>query len=124
MKELNIEVKTGPSGVKIFRLIGPLTLGSVFEFQELARADANSAVVIDLSGVPYMDSAGLGAVLGIMASCQRTHRGFGITGATDRIQTLFNVAGVAGLIPAFDSVELAERQLSSAASSLASQNQK
>ena len=116
MKELKIETVTGASGVKIFRLIGPLTLASVFEFQDLARADANSAVVIDLSGVPYMDSAGLGAILGIMASCQRKHRGFGITGAIDRIQTLFAVAGVAGLIPAFDSVELAERQLSSAAS--------
>src|SRR5437868_5209562 len=116
MKELKIETEAGASGVRIFRLAGPLTLGSIFEFQDLARSDANSAVVIELSGVPYMDSAGLGAVLGIMASCQRTHRGFGIVGATDRIQTLFAVAGVSGLIPAFASVELAERQLSSTAS--------
>jgi anti-sigma B factor antagonist len=116
MKELKIETEAGASGVRIFRLAGPLTLISIFEFQDLARSDANSAVVIGLSGVPYMDSAGLGAMLGIMASCQRTHRGFGITGATDRIQTLFAVAGVAGLIPAFDSVELAERQLSNASS--------
>ena len=116
MKELTIETVTGASGVKIFRLIGPLTLNSVFEFQDLARVDANSAVLIDLSGVPYMDSAGLGAMLGIMASCQRKNRGFGITGAADRIQTLFTVAGVTGMIPVFDSVELAERQLSSAAS--------
>jgi anti-sigma B factor antagonist len=116
MKELNIESVTGASGVKIFRLIGPLTLSSVFEFQDLARVDANSPVLMDLSGVPYMDSAGLGAMLGIMASCQRKNRGFGITGATERIQTLFTVAGVNGLIPAFDSVEIGERQLSSTAS--------
>jgi len=116
VKELKIESEIGASGVKIFRLIGPLTLASVFEFQDLARADHDAATVIDLSGVPYMDSAGLGAILGIMASCQRTHRGFGITGATERIQTLFTVAGVGGLIPSFDSVEVAERQLSNAAS--------
>ena len=116
MKDLTIESETGASGVKIFRLIGPLTLGSVFEFQDLARTDQNAAVLVDLAGVPYMDSAGLGAILGIMASCQRKSRGFGITGATERIQTLFTVAGVAGMIPAFDSVEIAERQLSSAAS--------
>ena len=116
MKELTIESVTGTSGVKIFRLVGPLTLSSVFEFQALAREDHNAAVVVDLSGVPYMDSAGLGAILGIMASCQRKNRGFGITGATERIQTLFTVAGVTGLIPIFDSVELAERQLSSATS--------
>jgi len=116
VKELKIESEIGASGVKIFRLIGPLTLASVFEFQDQARADHDAATVIDLSGVPYMDSAGLGAILGIMASCQRTHRGFGITGATERIQTLFTVAGVGGLIPSFDSVEVAERQLSNAAS--------
>ena len=116
MKELKIETETGTAGIRIFRLIGPLTLGSVFEFQDLARADHDAATVIDLSGVPYMDSAGLGAILGIMASCQRKNRGFGITGATERIQTLFSVPGVAGLIPSFDSVELAERQLSAAAS--------
>jgi anti-anti-sigma factor len=98
VKELKIESEIGASGVKIFRLIGPLTLASVFEFQDLARADHDAATVIDLLGVPYMDSAGLGAILGIMASCQRTHRGFGITGATERIQTLFTVAGVSGLI--------------------------
>jgi anti-sigma B factor antagonist len=116
MSELKIESETGASGVKVFRLTGPLTLSSVFEFQGLARVDHDAAVVVDLSGVPYMDSAGLGALLGIMASCQRKSRGFGITGATERIQTLFTVAGVTGLIPSFDSVELAERQLSSAAS--------
>ena len=116
MKELKIESETGTSGVRIFRLIGPLTLASVFEFQDLARSDHEAAVVVDLSGVPYMDSAGLGAILGIMASCQRKSRGFGITGATERIQTLFTVAGVGGLIPSFDSVEVAERRLSHAAS--------
>jgi hypothetical protein len=62
-----------------------------------------------------MDCAGLGAI-GIVASCQRKSRGFGITRLTERIQTLFTVAGVAGLLPTFDSVELAERQLSNAAS--------
>ena len=116
MKDLTIESETGASGVKIFRLIGPLTLASVFEFQDLARAENSAAVLVDLSAVPYMDSAGLGAILGVMASCQRKSRGFGITGAAERIQTLFSVAGVSGLIPSFDSVELAERQLSRAAS--------
>jgi anti-sigma B factor antagonist len=116
MKELKIESEAGAGGVRILRLTGPLTLGTVFEFQDLARATDDSAVVIDLSGVPYMDSAGLGAVLGILASCQRKARGFAVTGAAERIQTLFAVSGVNGLIPTFGSVELAQRQLSSAAS--------
>ena len=115
MNELKIEIENAASGVRIFRLAGPLILNTLFEFQDLARADSGSAIVIDLSGVPYMDSAGLGAVLGILASCQRKGRGFGVAGATDRIMTLFRVAHVDGLIPTFDSVEIAERQLSKAA---------
>jgi anti-sigma B factor antagonist len=116
MDPLKIEVENAASGVRVFRLTGPLVLNNLFEFQDLARAEGDSAIVVELSGVPYMDSAGLGALLGILASCQRKHRGFGITGATDRIKTLFAVAGVDGLIPSFGSVEIAERDLSKAAS--------
>jgi anti-anti-sigma factor len=117
MDVLKIQIENAAHGVRTFQLTGPLTLSTLFEFQDLARADSDSAIVIDLSGVPYMDSAGLGAILGVMASCQRKGRGFGITGATDRIKTLFSVTRVIGLIPTFDSVEIAERQLSKAASS-------
>jgi anti-anti-sigma factor len=116
MKELQIEVDNAASGIRIVRLAGPLTLDTLFEFQDVTRANADSAIVIELSGVSYMDSAGLGAVLGILASCQRKGRGFGIAGATDRIKTLFDVAGVNGLLPSFDSVEVAERHVLNGAS--------
>lgn len=116
MIQLKIQTEKTAGGIRAFQLSGPLVLSTLFEFQDLARADSDSAVVVDLSGVPYMDSAGLGAILGIMASCQRKGRGFGITGATDRIQTLFRVTHVDGLIPTFDSLDAAERQLASAAS--------
>ena len=116
MNELKIQIENATPGVRIFQLTGPLILNTLFEFQDLARADTESAIVIELSGVPYMDSAGLGAILGVLASCQRKGRGFGIVGASDRIETLFRVTHVDGLIPTFDSVETAKRQLSKAAS--------
>jgi anti-sigma B factor antagonist len=116
MNELKIEVDDAAVGLRVFRLTGPLVLNTLFEFQNLVRANADSAIVIELSGVPYMDSAGLGVILGALASCQRKGRGFGITGVPDRIKTLFAVTHVDGLIPAFDSVETAGRQLSKGAS--------
>jgi anti-anti-sigma factor len=117
MSELIIQTESLADGVRAFRLTGPLVLNTLFEFQDLARADAGSATVVDLSGVPYMDSAGLGVLLGILASCQRKGRGFGIAGVTDRIKTLFMVTRVDGLIPTFDSVETARQQISKTASS-------
>jgi anti-sigma B factor antagonist len=92
-----------------------LTLNSLFEFQDLRRKQAAPAIILDMSGVPYMDSAGLGAVLGVLASCQRHNRGFGVTGVTDRIKTLFTVGRVDGLIPTFESVAVAESRVAKSA---------
>jgi len=115
MDELKIEVSKSPSGVQIFRLKGPLTLSTIFEFQDVARSETQSPIIIDLSDVPYMDSAGLGSLLGVYASCQRSGRGFAVTGSQERIRTLFKVTHVEGLVPTFESIEKAEQELSKTA---------
>lgn len=49
----------------ICRPTGELDAFSVAEFREhLAGLAGRAAVIIDLSGVPFMDSAGLGALIG------------------------------------------------------------
>ena len=111
MYELVIEIEKIPSGVTVIRLRGPVTMKDIFEFQESARSQAGGPILIDLEQVPYIDSAGLGALLGVMASCERDGRRFGITGACDRVRTLFQVTRVDTLIPSFDSVATAEAQL-------------
>lgn len=115
MDELKIDVSTSASGVRILRLNGPLTLSTLFDFQKLARENTQAPIVLDLTEVPYMDSAGLGAVLGLLASCQRGGRGFGIVGAAERLQTLFRVTHVDGMIPTFPSVAQAEQRLAKSA---------
>ena len=62
-----------------------------------------------------MDSVGLGSILGVFASCQRTNRGFAIAGACARVRTLFEVAKADRIVPVFDTVEAAEAQLSAKA---------
>jgi len=115
MDELKIDVSASASGVRVLRLHGPLTLSTLFDFQKLARENTVAPIVLDLTDVPYMDSAGLGALLGLLASCQRGGRGFGIVGAAERLQTLFRVTHVDGMIPTFPSVEQAEQRLSKSA---------
>ena len=116
MEDLKMETEKRASGVSVIRLTGALTLNSLFDFQDRMRKEAGPAIILDLAGVPYMDSAGLGGVLGVLASCQRHNRGFGVTGVTDRIKTLFTVGRVDGLIPTFDSIEAAESKISKSAS--------
>jgi len=93
--------------VQLIKLSGPLTLRTLFEFQEAARHHAGP-LVVDAAGVPYMDSAGLGALIGIFASCQRTGQKFGISSVPERVQVLFEMTGVAGMLPCFATVEDAE----------------
>src|SRR5580658_4490474 len=95
-----------PKGARLIKLSGPVTLRTLFEFQE-----AGKPVIVDIAQVPYMDSAGLGAVISIFASCQRTSRGFAIIGVTERIRTLFQVTHCDGMLPCFDSLEAAEESV-------------
>ena len=106
--ELKIEVLDSPKGARILKLNGPLVLRSLFEFQEIARQETTKPVIVDIAGTPYMDSAGLGAVISIFASCQRTNRGFAIIGVSQRIRTLFEVTHCDGLLPSFESLEAAD----------------
>jgi anti-sigma B factor antagonist len=111
MDGLEIQQTESSTGAVILTLKGSLTVKSLFEFQDLVRKDRRNNVIVDLGDVPYMDSAGLGAILGAFTSCERGHRGFALARVAPRVQTLFEVAGVSGLVPQFESVEAAERQL-------------
>jgi anti-sigma B factor antagonist len=111
----HIEAADSASGAKIFKLFGPLTIQTLFDFQQMVREETSKPIIIDLSQVAYMDSAGLGCVVSAYTSCQRNERSFGITGLTERIKTLFAVTHVDGLLPCFNSLESAEKAVKNSA---------
>lgn len=112
MDELKIESISGSrEGVRIIRLTGPFVLQGVFEFQSVTRAGNDPVTIVDLTAVPFMDSAALGAVMGLHVSCQRQQRKYGLVGASGRLKTLFEVAGVAGILSTFRTIEEAEEKL-------------
>lgn len=106
-EELQIEIINRPSGMQLIKLSGPLTLRTLFEFQDAARHHTGP-LVIDTAGIPYMDSAGLGALIGIFASCQRTGQKFAISSVPERVWVLFEMTGVQGMLPCFPSIDEAE----------------
>jgi anti-anti-sigma factor len=115
MDNLVIEEAQGQSGAHIWILKGALTLKELFDFQNQIRKNESNKWILDLSGVPYMDSAALGAILGAYASCERSGRGFAVAAVSPRVLTMFEVAGVDKLLPRFDSVEAAEKHLAAKA---------
>lgn len=111
-EELKLEKLNTPGGACLLKLTGPLTLKTLFDFQQFSRTETARAIIVDIGGVPYMDSAGLGSIISLFASCQRTNRGFGIIGLSERIRTLFEVTQCDGLLPCFDSLEAADSAVS------------
>ena len=112
-EDLQLEISQLPSGVQLIKLNGPLTLRTLFEFQEAARHHAAHPLVVDAAAVPYMDSAGLGALIGIFASSQRMGQKFAISNVPERVQVLFEMTGVVGMLPCFPSIGEAEAAVTS-----------
>ena len=61
---LDIQLENG-DGYVICRPVGELDAFTVSQFrQSLAELASNPRILIDMSGVPFVDSAGLGALIG------------------------------------------------------------
>jgi anti-anti-sigma factor len=116
MDELKIESIPGVhAGIRILRLSGPFTIQGVFEFQSIFRSGTDPITLIDLTEVPYMDSAALGAIVGVHTSSQTHHRLYALVGVSERLRTLFEVGGVEGILVTYASVEEAQLRLASKA---------
>ena len=107
MPSLEIQIAMRPGGGRVVTLRGAVTLETLFDLQNTLRQE-HTDLIIDLSEVPYMDSAGLGAILTAYASCQRSGKKFALTGICSRVMVLLEVTKVKALLPIFDTVDQAE----------------
>jgi anti-sigma B factor antagonist len=99
-------------GYELMKLDGPLTLSTLFELQETLRKDPSPKTIIDLSSVPYIDSAGLGALLSFHASCKRSGRSYAIAAMPARVYTMFAASKVDKLVHLWPTIDEAESFLS------------
>jgi anti-anti-sigma factor len=108
-KELSYTVADGAKqGVVIVTLDGPFTLGNMFKLQSDLRSLTPPCLIMDLSNVPYMDSAGLGVIMNCFVSSQSHGRKFILTGVSERIRSLFEMTKVESVLKISDSVPAAE----------------
>ncbi|MBR6676172.1 MAG: STAS domain-containing protein [Clostridia bacterium] len=64
----------------------------------LLASSAPEALILELSGVTFMDSSGLGLVLGRYTKATEAGIAFSVTGATERITKMFDMAGLDRII--------------------------
>ncbi|MGA8492144.1 MAG: STAS domain-containing protein [Terriglobales bacterium] len=81
-------------GQRILLLNGPLVMATLFDFQAKVRADNSRALIIDFSKVPYVDSAGIGALVGAYVTHQKDGRRLVLVGVSDRVHHALEVTRV------------------------------
>ena len=109
-ESLRIEDQPGTEpGQRVLRLNGALVMTTMFEFQTTVRADASRSLIIDFTNVPYVDSAGIGALVGAYVTRQRGSRSLALVGVSERIHNALKVTRVEQFFKFFDSVGAAEQ---------------
>ncbi|HEV2462886.1 MAG TPA: STAS domain-containing protein [Acidobacteriaceae bacterium] len=93
---------------RILRLNGPLVLQSMFELQSELANNHPALTIFDLTGVPYMDSAGMGVIVNYYVSASRRGQKVVAAGICNRVLDLFKLTHVDTIIPMASSVEEAE----------------
>ena len=96
----------------VVKMDGPLTLASIFGFQNEFRAMKPLVLIVDLSDCPYMDSAGLGLLMNQFVSAQGSHRHLLLAAVSERIESLFELTQVSAVLKRFPTVEEAEASIS------------
>ena len=100
----------------VLSLRGPLTGNNAPTFQNaMRREEPAHTVILDLSEVPYVDSAGLGLLVSAQISRQKAGRRMALSGINPRVQRLFEITKMTDLFLIFSNAEEAAAALQGAA---------
>jgi anti-anti-sigma factor len=92
----------------MFGTLAPIALDNILSFQSTPSDEPPALNILDLTDVPYMDSAGLGRIVRHYVHC----RGKGVrmvaAGASPRVLELFRMTKVDSVIPVTATVEEAD----------------
>ena len=109
---LFIEDIPGPKdGRRLFRLTGPLTMSTLFDFQSRVRTDSSRVLMLDFAKVPYVDSAGIGALVGAYVTHQKDGRSLYLIGVNERVQSALKVTHVETFFRFVDSLTAAAQAI-------------
>lgn len=92
----------------VLELVGEFDLSGAPAFREAVEAahrDDTAGLVVDLSRVSFMDSSGLGALLGCYRRMQAEGRGFALAAPSHQLGEILGLSGLDRTIEVFPSVE-------------------
>lgn len=115
---LEIEVDVRSDGTTVVLPIGDLDLSTAPTLRErllriVTDAGSDPRVVIDLAGVDFLDTIGLGALLGGVKRCREAGGELAVARAEPQVAAVFTITRVDEVLPLHGSVESAIEALGS-----------
>lgn len=115
--KLVVESIAGSSGDEsIVKLTGPLVLNTLFGFQDTMQQQTAAVTLVDLHGVPYVDSAGLGSLVKFFVSYKRHGRKLVLIAPSEQVQSLMSMTKIETLFEIYPSAADAGRSSAAGAS--------
>jgi anti-sigma B factor antagonist len=107
MQPFKLEVEKLPESTdaqSLYAAKGKLSLETVNEFIQKLRPDPAQHVVLDMSGVTFLDSAGVGSLVSLFVSRRNQSKTFALAGLTAQGKAVVTVAGLQNLLPIYNTL--------------------
>ena len=95
-------------GEKVLVLEGVLNAETASRFRDSVRGYQSATLVVDMSGVRYVDSSGLGVLIGAYVSFEGNCRRLLLAGLNDRVWDLFHTCKIEDVFTRYPTVADAE----------------
>jgi anti-sigma B factor antagonist len=108
--KLTLQILDGTRpGEKVMILEGVLNAETAFQFRDSVRKNDSTTLVVDMSRVRYVDSSGLGVLIGTYVSFEQKCRRLLLAGINDRIWSLFHTCKIEDVFTRYPTVADAEQ---------------
>ena len=110
MEAARLELQPGrdnTNGEAVTRLNGKLSLETVTSFLQTMRKESAKHLVLDMSGVMFLDSSGVGALVSLFVTRKHVGKTLALANLTKQGIAVLQVSGLVKLIPTYPTVEAA-----------------
>jgi anti-anti-sigma factor len=103
--KLDIAQLPSGNGTVVAQLTGKLNLETVSGFLQSLRLVAADKLVLNMSGVTFLDSAGVGALVQLFVHRKSKSQRFALAALTQQGVAVMQVSGLVKLLPVFATVQ-------------------
>ena len=107
---MDVNVRDLNGGIAVIQLVGRLNMASAVHLREAVTSIVDSGrtrVAIDMSGVDFLDSSGLGAIISALKTTRQAGGDLRIAAPTGQAKLVLQLTNLDRILTAYDDAETA-----------------